>query len=123
MQIHSNTCNRIVNLRLATQLKGEKKNGAINLVKQSQHIILMPPVYLNFSTASKSLNLSSSDVPHRFHFHHCNFISASPRCNQIFPYQNPTQSPLLFYGLCNFKIYFVLAIKISLANREHLVSP
>ena len=47
--------------------------------------IPLPPVSLTFFTASESINLSSSTIPHCLHFYHCNSLAASP-----LPQKNPS---------------------------------
>ena len=70
-------------LRVTKPCKGKKERGEINIGNfrnKNKHnisptIIPLPPVSLTFSTASKSLNFSSSANPHHLHLYYRNSVA------------------------------------------------
>ena len=70
----------------STMHGGRRKGGAItpgNFSNKDKHnispiIILLPPIFLTFSTASESLNSSPSTVPNRLNRQYCNTIAPPP---------------------------------------------
>ena len=73
-------------LQVTQTCKGEKEGGTRNIGNfrnKNKHnispmIIPLPPVSLTFSTASESLNWSSSTFPHHLHFQHRNAVAPPP---------------------------------------------
>ena len=86
-------------------------------------IIPLPPVSLTFYTASESISLSSSTVPHHLHSQHRNAVAASPPPQQKLPLpKSDTIAAGILLPLFIKNTVFFLAKKI-LANREHFGSP
>ena len=82
-------------LQVTQTCKGEKEGGTRNIGNfrnKNKHnispmIIPLPPVSVNFSTASESLNSSSCAYTHRLHRYHRNVVSSYPM-----PQPNPPLS-------------------------------
>ena len=86
-------------------------------------IIPLPPNSLIFSTASKSLNLSSPAVPLCLqHWNHNYLASSLPVATKAAPTQIQHNHHFCFMGAIAPKYGFIL-LKNSLANREHMVIP
>ena len=77
-------------------------------------IILLPPISLTFSNASKPLKSSSFDVTHHLHHQHRNTVYAPPLAQPNQPYQNLSQSLVLFYIRCSSKIRFFSQKQLAL---------
>ena len=107
--------------------KGASKIGNFfnkNKNNISQMIIPLPPVSLNFSTASESLNLPPSADPNRLQHQHRNAISLSPQPQPKPPLpKSDTISAAVLWPLWLKNPGSFLAKKISLYNREHLGIP
>ena len=78
-------------------------------------IILLPPVFLNFPTASESLNSSSSTFPNRLHRQYLKSVAA--------PHKSDTIAAVILWPLLIKNTVFFNAKNISLANKEHTGSP
>ena len=121
-----------LDLRVTQPCKGGKERGASkignffnkNKNNISQMIIPLPPVSLNFSTASESLNSPPSADPNRLQHQHRNAISLSPQPQPKPPLpKSDTISAAVLWPLWLKNPGSFLAKKISLYNREHLGIP
>ena len=114
------TC--LPDLQVTRPFKGGKERGAShigNFRNNNKHnippiIIPLPPVSITFSTASESLNLSSSTVPHRLHHQNCNAVavSPSPQIEPPLPKSDTISAAILWPLLIKNPVLF-LAKKIS----------
>ena len=122
----------LLDFRVTQTRKGEKERGASNkgsFGNKNKHnispmIILLMPVSLTLSTASKYLNSSSSTNLHLLHRYHCNTVAAPPLPQQKrpLPKSNTIAAAVLWPLLIENQIFFSQKI-ISLSNRGQVGRP
>ena len=111
-----------LNLQVTQPCEGGKERGASNIgnfCNKTKHnispmIIPMLPVSLTFSTASESLNSSSSTNPHRLHHYNRNDIATYP-----LPQPNP---PLPKSDTITATVLWMMCLKNTVFLAEKLAS-